>query len=123
MSPFYANYGWNPAGNNPRETDVLHPASEAYSHWIKGAIDQARKALEQTRAHMAQNADSKRKEPPTYAVGDVVMLSTRNVKLKRPSKKLGHKFIGPFEVEKVISPTAIRLTLPQAWRTHPTFHV
>ena len=87
------------------------------------SIDRARKALEKTRAHMAQNADSKRKESPTYAVGDAVMLSTKNLKLKRPSKKLGHKYIGPFEVEKVISPTAIRLTLPQAWRTHPTFHI
>ena len=123
MSPFYANYGWHPAGNNPRETDALHPASEVYSHWIKGAIDRARKALEQTRAHMARNADPKRKQSPSYAVGDAVMLSTKNLKLKRPSKKLGHKYIGPFEVEKVISPTAVRLTLPQAWRTHPTFHV
>ena len=51
------------------------------------------------------------------------MLSTRNLKIKRPSKKLDHKFIGPFQVEKVVSPSAIRLTLPQRWRTHPTFHV
>ena len=51
------------------------------------------------------------------------MLSTRNLKIKRPSKKLDHKFIGPFQVEKVESPYAIRLTLPQRWCTHPTFHV
>ena len=123
MSPFYANYGWHPSANNPREIDVLHPASEAYTHWIKGAIDRAKKALEETRARMNRNADPKRKEAPAYAIGDAVMLSTRHLRLKRPSKKLGHKYIGPFEVEKVISPTAVRLTLPHAWRTHPTFHV
>ena len=72
---------------------------------------------------MAQYADPKRKEAPAYAIGDAVMLSTRHLQLKRPSKKLGHKFIGPFEIEKVVSSIAVRLTLPQGWRTHPTFHV
>ena len=49
MSPFYANYGWHPSTNNPRDTHVLRPASEAYAHWIKGAIDRAAEALKDTR--------------------------------------------------------------------------
>ena len=32
MSPFFANYGWHPAANHPRETQALHPASKAYAH-------------------------------------------------------------------------------------------
>lgn len=123
MSPFYANYGWHPAANNPRSVDVLHPASNAYTHWIQGAVDRAREVLQETRTRMALYTDKKRKEAPLYEVGDAVMLSTKNLRLKRPSRKLGHKFIGPFQIEKVISPTAVRLTLPQRWRTHPTFHV
>ena len=51
------------------------------------------------------------------------MLSSRTIKTKRPSKKLDHKFHGPFQVERVISPTTVRLTLPAKWKKHPTFHV
>ena len=51
------------------------------------------------------------------------MLSTAHLMLKRPSRKLDHKFIGPFQIQQLISPTAVRLTLPHKWRTHPTFHV
>ena len=58
-----------------------------------------------------------------YKVGDPAMLSTRNLKVKRPSKKLDHKFVGPFQVERLISPTAVQLTLPQRWRSYPVFHV
>lgn len=122
-APFYANYGWHPAVNSPRETDALHPASEAYAHWIKGAIGRARGVLRETRTRMARHADQKRKEAPAHTIGDAVMLSTKHLWLKRPSKKLGHKYVGPFQIEKVGSPSAVRPTLPQSWRTHPTPHV
>ena len=82
MSPFFANYGWHPAANNPRETQALHPASKAYAHWVTSAIDRAREVLQDTRERMAKYADRKRAEAPTYAVGDAVMLSTKNLRLK-----------------------------------------
>src|SRR5258705_151126 len=72
---------------------------------------------------MIQYADPKRQAPPAYAIGDPVMLFTRNLQIKRPCKKLDHKYLGPFQIEKVISPMAARLTLPQIWKCHPTFHV
>ena len=123
LTPFYTNYGWHPSANNPRSTEALHPASRAYTHWIQGTIECARHALQNTRTQMAKYADRSRSEAPRYKKNGPVMLSKRNLKIKRPSKKLDHKFIGPFQVEKVVSPSAIRLTLPQGWRTHPTFHM
>ena len=51
------------------------------------------------------------------------MLSTKSLKIEQPSSKLDHKFIGPFHVEKVFSPSAVQLTLPQRWRVHTVFHV
>ena len=38
LTPFYANYGRHPESLNPRRQEVMHPASHAYSHWIRGAI-------------------------------------------------------------------------------------
>jgi len=51
------------------------------------------------------------------------MLSGRNIKTRRPSKKLDHKNHGPFQIEKIVSPLAVRLTLPRKWKIHNVFHV
>jgi hypothetical protein len=58
-----------------------------------------------------------------YRVGDLVMLDGCNIKTRRPSCKLDYQLHGPFQVEKVISPTAIRLTLPRRWKIHNVFHI
>ena len=72
---------------------------------------------------MMTYANTRRTPPLSYTVGDAVMLSTAHLQLKNPSRKLDHKFIGPFQIQQLISPTAVRLTLPHQWKTHPTFHV
>ena len=93
-----------------------------YAHWIAGALDRGKKALEATQEGMTKYANTRRTPPPAYKVCDAVMLSTAHLKLKRPSCKLDHKFIGPFQIQQLISPTAVRLMLPHKWKTHPTFH-
>jgi len=51
------------------------------------------------------------------------MLNGRNIKTRRPSRKMDHKNHGPFQIEKIISPLAVRLTLPRKWKIHNVFHV
>ena len=51
------------------------------------------------------------------------MLSGRNIKTRRPLKKLDHKNHGPFQIEKIISPLAVRVMLPRKWKIHNVFHV
>ena len=123
ITPFYANYGRHPESLNPRKTDVLNPASNIYAHWMKNTFQDNLEALEAARERMIKYADKSRASPPAYKVGDLVMLNGRHIKTKRPSRKLDHKFHGPFQIEKVISPTAVRLTLPSKWRKHPSYHV
>jgi len=53
----------------------------------------------------------------------LVILSGRNIKTRRPSKKLDHKNHGPFQIEKIISPLAVRITLPCKWKIHNVLHV
>ena len=72
---------------------------------------------------MRRYTNPDRKPPPAYQVGDLVMLNGRNIKTRRPSRKMDHKNHGPFQIEKVVSPLAVRLTLPRKWKIHNVFHV
>ena len=58
MTPFYANYGRHPELQNPQRTEVMNPASHAYAHWIAGALDRGKKALEAARERMTKYANT-----------------------------------------------------------------
>ncbi|KAK3554359.1 hypothetical protein QTP70_022586, partial [Hemibagrus guttatus] len=67
-------------------------------------------------------ADRNRRPHPAYQVGQMVWLSTRNLRLKLPCRKLSPKFIGPFKIVRQVNPVAYRLRLPASYRICPTFH-
>ncbi|KAK3572928.1 hypothetical protein QTP86_010558, partial [Hemibagrus guttatus] len=68
-------------------------------------------------------ADRRRCPHPSYRVGQKVWLSTRNLRLKLPCRKLSPRFIGPFEIICQVNPVAYRLRLLATYRICPTFHV
>jgi len=123
MSPFYANYGFHPVAMGPASMEPLNPGSQIYTHWMQTVHEESRKGLEDTQERMRRYTDPTQKEPPVYQVGDLVMPNSRNIKTCRPSRKLDHKNHGPFQIEKIVSPLAIRLTLPRKWKIHNVFHV
>ena len=123
MSPFYANYGFHPTAANPTAASSRNPASTAYAHWMYSVHEDVVKALEAAQERMRRYADSHRKDNPAYQVGDLVMLSGKNIQTRRPSRKLDHKNHGPFQVERMVSPLAVKLTLPRKWKIHDVFHV
>jgi len=122
ISPFYANYGFHPTATNPTAVLPLNPTSFAYGHWMHAVHGEARKSLDKTQEQMRRYADPHRKEPPVYQVGDLVMLKGKNIQTRRPSRKLDHKNHGRFQVEKIVSPLTVKLTLPRKWRIHNVFH-
>jgi hypothetical protein len=67
-------------------------------------------------------ANRSRTPAPAYEVGDFVWLNLRHQKTLRPAKKLDWKNAGPFRVERIVSPHAYRLELPELMRIHPVFH-
>jgi len=123
MSPFYANYGFHPVATGPRSMEPFNPASRVYAYWMKAIHDKSREGLEKAQEQMRQYTDPGQKPPTAYQVGDLVMLSGRNIKTRHPSKKLDHKNHGLFQIKKIISPLAVCLTLPRKWKIHNVFHV
>ena len=123
LTPFYANYGFHPVAIDPPSGEPLNPGSATYGHWMQTVHDEARKGLREAQERMKKYTDPSRKKPPAYKVGDLVMLNGRNIKTRRPSRKLDHKNHGPFQIEKIVSPLAMKLTLPRKWKIHNVFHV
>ena len=67
-------------------------------------------------------ANKKRDAAPAYRVGDMVFLDTQNLTTERPSKKLDHKWIGPFKVVRAWT-HHYELELPHELATiHRRFH-
>lgn len=125
VSPFMLMYGYNPEIHVRLEDEKHEEEVPAAKEKIE-AISKLRKELEQRwqRAIDSQvKAYNKKHKPISFNVGDLVMLSTKNLKQKRPNKKLSHKAIGPFRIKDVVGSQAYRLILPTPYRIHPVFHV
>ena len=63
----------------------------------------------QTEMHRAQLRhqeayDEHHAPAPVLKVGDKVWLNAKNIKTRRPSRKLDHRRLGPFKIVREISP-------------------
>ena len=58
-----------------------------------------------------------------YVVSDLILLSIKNFKQKRSSKKLSHKFVESFQMKNKIDEQTYRFTLLNIYRIYNTFHV
>ena len=73
---------------------------------------------------MAQFYDVHQHEAPRYSIGNKVWLSSENIRMTRPTKKLNYKWLGPYTINRVISRNAYRLKLRASFgQVHPIFSV
>ncbi|KAL0174875.1 hypothetical protein M9458_030843, partial [Cirrhinus mrigala] len=68
-------------------------------------------------------ANRGRRPHPPYQPGQRVWLSTRDIKLRLPSRKLSPRYVGPFKILKRINNVTYQLELPANYRISPSFHV
>ncbi len=122
LSLFECSLGYQPPIFQSLKTKVAVPSTpfcpKVLPHLEKGQRDSL-----QVRSRTKAQADCHWFEPPVYVLGQKVWLSSRNIPLRTVCNKLAPKF-GPFTVTKIISPVAVRLKLPPAYRrVHSVFHV
>ncbi|KAF7641006.1 hypothetical protein LDENG_00000360 [Lucifuga dentata] len=123
LSPFQCAYGFQPPLFLVEEKEVTCPLVQSFIQRCCQTWDQARTALLRTVDHYSTTANRWRTKVPIYQVGQKVWLSTKDLPLRVESKKLAPRFIGPFEIQKIINPAAVHLKFPKSMRIHPTFHV
>ena len=125
FSPFYLNYGHEPVtpiqllkGDELANTESV----DSFIRRVSSDWKLARENLQRSVGLQAKYYDRKHRDI-SYKVGDLVLLSTRNLKMKGTPGKLQRKFVGPFRVIEIIGQQAYRLSLPDGWKIHPVFHV
>src|SRR3989440_11800165 len=124
MSPFYANYGYNPEPYR----DVIEKAgtsldADTTARKIKELQEQLRRDISFYALCMKRYYDKGRRDAPTLKRGDKVYLLRCNIRTKCPSNKLDFKKIGPFKILEKRSTVNYKLELPKGMRIHPVFHI
>ena len=125
FSPFYLNYGHEPVmpiqllwGNEMTSIEsVASFVRRVTSDW-----ELARENL-QTSVGLQQKCYDHRHMDIHYKVGDLVLLSTGNLKMKGTPGKLQRRFVRPFQVVEAVGQQAYRLSFPKDWKIHLVFHV
>jgi len=75
---------------------------------------------------MRKYTDRKRSDVNEYKVGDLVMLSTKDLKyqmVRRRTEKLTERFVGPYKIKEIVSSNAVKLELPSTVRIHPVINI
>ena len=124
-SPYYLMYGHHPVllvellkGNESTNVETLSKFLERTQEvWRQTQLQ-----LEKAVAIQKSYYDKKHRDIQ-FSVGDLVLLSTQNLRLKGIPHKLQQKFCGPYKILERIGTQAYRLKLPDSWRIHPVFHI
>jgi len=126
ISPFKANYGQDPRMGFEGKKKRKYEGAERFVTKMKEIQEEAKTALGKAQEEIKKYADRKRAEVDDYKVGDLVLLSTKDLKYQmvgRRTEKLTERFVGPYKVKKIVSSNMIELELPSTVRIHPIVNI
>ena len=93
---------------------------------MKEIQEEAKAVLKKVQEDMRKYANRKRSDIDEYKVGDLVMLSTKDLKyqmVRRKTEKLTERFVGPYKIKKIVSSNMVKLELPSTVRIHLVVNV
>jgi len=121
VSPFEANSGQNPRMGFELRKKGKFERAEKFAKRMKKVQEEAKAALEKAQENMRRYADRHRGEAVVYKVGDLVLLSTKDLKWQMVgwrSEKLVKQFVGPYKIKAIISSNIVELELPAFVKIH-----
>jgi len=101
-------------------------STEKFVEWMKEIQEEARATLAKAQKNMRKYMDRHRSEAVEYKVGDLVLLSTKDLKwqmIGRRSKKLTEHYVGPYKIKKIVFLNVIELELPNTIKIHSVVNV
>jgi len=126
MSSFKANYRQDPRMGFEERKKGKYVEAEKFVEKMKEIQEEAKAALRKAQEDIRKYADRKRSDTDEYKVGDLVMLSTKDLKyqmVRRRTEKLTERFVGPYRVKEIISSNVVKLELPSTVKIHPVVNV
>jgi len=126
VSPFKANNGQDLRMGFEMRKKEKYKGAEKFVERMRSVQEEAKAILQKAQEDMKQYADRERVETEEYRVGDLVLLSTKNLKyqmIRRYMKKFTEHFVGPYWVKAIISSNAVELDLLNTIKIHPVVNV
>ncbi|MBW0571585.1 hypothetical protein O181_111300 [Austropuccinia psidii MF-1] len=91
---------------------------------IQSVQHEVKRELKVAMNRFKRYADKIRASPPVFNPGDMVWISSKNIKSTRPTKKPSERWLSPVPILKKVSTHAYNLKLPSQWKSiHPVFHL
>ena len=75
---------------------------------LENSLEKSKELWAKTQESMAKYYNRKHTDK-SYRIGDEVMLASKNIRLRKPSRKLTDKYLGPFKVLEPIGKAAYKL--------------
>ena len=123
-TPFLANHGRHPnLFTRSFESNIQTESAISSVTKLKEVHQKSLDNIAKAQSRAISYTNKKRKTAPLLKEGDKVYLLTKNLRTRRPTKKLDKVKVGPFFISKQISPVNFRLALPKDAKIHPVFHV
>ncbi|CAI5468601.1 unnamed protein product [Closterium sp. Yama58-4] len=121
-TPFFLCYGREPLTPQQPTTPAYVQAAHDFVTTMQQLWEKTQRRLTTMQNSQKQYADRQRRDH-SVAVGNQVLLDTRNLNLSHLPSKLRPRFCGPFLVEAQVTPVTFRLRLLDTWKLHNAFHV
>jgi len=103
-----------------------YAGAEKFVEKMKEIQEEAKAALGKVQVDMKKYADKKRSDIEEYKVGDLVMLSTKDLKyqmVERRTDKLTERYVSPYKIKEIVLSNVVKLELPSTVRIHPVVNV
>jgi len=116
---FKVNYSQDPRMGFERRKKGKYKAAEKFIEKMRKIQEEAKAALRKAQEKMKKFTNRKQGKGKEYKVGDLVLLSTKDLKWQmkgRRSEKLMECFVGPYKIKGIISSNAVELELPKSIR-------
>jgi len=126
MTPFKANYRQDSRIGFEGRKKRKYKGAKKFIEKMKEIQEEVRVVLGKVQEEIKKYIDRKRGEVDDYKVGDLVMLSTKDLKYQmvgRRTEKLTERFVGPYKVKKIILLNTVELELSNTIKIHPVVNV